>query len=56
MLVFKSEGELSCGVNNDGDLYLGDSKSGYCLKDTPENRDVILKEFDKIKRFYEVIK
>lgn len=54
--MFKSEGELSCGVNDDGNLYLGDSRSGYSLKDTPENREVVIEEFDKIKRFYEVVK
>lgn len=30
---------LSCGINSDGDLFIGDDKSGSNLTDTPENRD-----------------
>lgn len=38
---------LEYGINADGDLYLGDSESGYNLKDTPENRDKILRDFER---------
>jgi hypothetical protein len=38
---------LQCGINDDGDLFLGDSRSGYNLKDTPDNRMKILKDFYK---------
>lgn len=48
MEIFRMDKEtgLSCGVNDLGDLFLGDSRSGYNLKDTPYNRDYILSDFD----------
>ncbi len=36
---------IECGVNNDGDLFLGNDRSGYNLPDTPRNREKIVKEF-----------
>lgn len=33
------------GINDDGDLFLGDNKSGYNLHDTPENRRYIERDF-----------
>ena len=36
---------LSCGINDDGKLFLGDDKSGYNLPDTPANRERIKEEF-----------
>lgn len=48
MTIFKENKEtgLRCGINNDGDLFLGDNESGYNLPDTPENRTYIMKDFD----------
>lgn len=37
---------MTCGVNDDGDLFLGDELAGYNLPDTPENREYILNDFD----------
>jgi hypothetical protein len=34
-----------CGINNDGELFLGDDQSGYNLHDTPENREYIINDF-----------
>lgn len=36
---------IECGLNNDGELFLGDDKSGYNLDDTPENREYVIKDF-----------
>lgn len=48
MEIFREDKEtgISCGVNDRGDLFLGDSKSGYNMKNTPENRDHILSDFN----------
>ena len=48
MTIFKENKEtgLMCGINNDGDLFLGDDRSGYNLPDTPENRERILNDFE----------
>jgi hypothetical protein len=48
MIIFKeNKGTgLSCGINDNGELFLGDDKSGYNLQDTPDNRDYILRDFD----------
>lgn len=48
MEIFREDKEtgISCGVNDLGDLFLGDSKSGYTMKNTPENRDYILADFN----------
>lgn len=36
---------LECGVNGDGDLFLGDDNGGYNLRDTAENRERIINDF-----------
>ena len=36
---------IECGLNSDGDLFLGDNNSGYNLRDTPENRERIINDF-----------
>ena len=48
MVIFKEDKKtgLSCGINDDGDLFLGNDSSGYNLKDTPENREYILNDFE----------
>lgn len=48
MIIFQEDkkSKFSCGINDDGDLFLGDDKSGYNLPDTPENRQKIFKDFD----------
>lgn len=49
MIIFKEdkESKLSCGINDDGDLFFCDKESGKNLSDTPENREWILKAFDR---------
>lgn len=48
MKIWKEDKEtgLACGINDDGELFLGNKGSGYNLPDTPENREYILKDFD----------
>lgn len=48
MTIFKKneKTQLQCGVNDYGELFLEDDKSGYNLPNTPENRDYILANFD----------
>ena len=46
IFILDKETGLSCGVNDLGDLFLGDSRSGYNLKDTPENRERIIADFE----------
>lgn len=48
MVIFKENKKtgLACGINNDGDLFLGNKSSGYNLRDTPQNREKILRDFD----------
>ncbi|GEM_PF-2399945 len=36
---------IECGINCDGDLFLGDDKSGYNLRDTSENRERVINDF-----------
>ena len=36
---------IECGINKDGELFLGNNKSGYNLKDTKENREYIINDF-----------
>ena len=36
---------IECGINNFGELFLGNEGSGYNLPDTPENREYILMDF-----------
>ena len=38
---------ITCGINLNGDLFLGDGCSGYNLPDTPENRQKVLDDFMK---------
>lgn len=45
MIIFAKYNELECGINDDGDLFLGDDRSGYNLPDTLENRERILNDF-----------
>ena len=49
MIIFKENKEtgLQCGVNDYGELFLGDNRSGYNLPDTPENREYILEDFKR---------
>lgn len=55
MIIFKQNKEtgLACGINDDGDLFLGDSQSGYNLPDTPENREYILTDYAYIMSDYD---
>ena len=48
MIIFKENKEtgLQCGINDDGDLFLGDNQSGYNLTDTPENREYVKNDFE----------
>lgn len=48
MEIFKENKKtgLSCGVNDFGELFLGDNRSGYNLPDTPENRRAIIRDFN----------
>lgn len=49
MQIWRQDEEmgLSCGINDDGVLFLGTDFSGYNLPDTPENREYILNDFDR---------
>ena len=47
IIIWKQDGDLSCGINAEGDLFLGTSTSGYNLPDTPENREYILEDFER---------
>ena len=49
MTIFKENKEtgLSCGINDDGDLFLGNKSSGYNLIDTSDNREYIKADFEK---------
>lgn len=42
----KSTG-ISAGVNDDGELFLGNDSSGYNLPDTPRNRERIRRDFER---------
>lgn len=46
MIIFKQRGNLSCGVNDYGEVFFGDDRSGYNLPDTPENRKYVMADFD----------
>ena len=41
---------IECGINADGELFLGDDSSGYNLPDTPENREYIRRDFYRYTR------
>ncbi len=49
MIIFKENKEtgLQCGINDDGDLFLGDNRSGYNLPNTLENREYVIKDFER---------
>lgn len=36
---------IQYGINDDGNLFLGDDRSGYNLPDTPENRAFMEQDF-----------
>lgn len=38
---------IECGINEDGDLFLGDDRSGYNLDDTKENREYVIIDFSR---------
>lgn len=48
MQIFKEnkEKKLSCGVNDFGEVFVGDDRCGYSLPDTPENRRRVIADFD----------
>lgn len=48
MIIWKENTStgLQCGINDFGELFLGDDRSGYNLPDTDENRERILADFD----------
>ncbi len=48
MIIFKENKKtgLQCGVNDYGELFLGDNRSGYNLPDTEENRETVKRDFD----------
>lgn len=48
MTIFKENKKtgLQCGVNDFGELFLGNAESGYNLPDTEENRAIIKEDFD----------
>ena len=48
MTIFKENKntKLQCGINDFGELFLGDDRSGYNLPDTDENRERIIADFD----------
>ncbi len=48
MTIFKENKKtgLQCGINDNGELFLGDAKSGYNLRDTEKNREWIKADFD----------
>ena len=50
MKIFKKNKKtgLKCGINDYGDIFLGDDKSGYNLRNTRRNRKRILNDFKKI--------
>jgi hypothetical protein len=37
---------FQCGINDYGELFLGNDNSGYNLPDTPENRELIMNDFE----------
>ena len=42
---------IEIGINDDGELFLGNSQSGFNLPDTEENREAILRDFDFFVKF-----
>lgn len=48
MRIFYKSGELACGVNDYGEVFLGDDKSGFNLPDNTANRIYVIDEFHKM--------
>lgn len=50
MIIFETDKEtgISCGINDDGDLFLDNGKSGYNLPDTRENMQYLLLDFERL--------
>jgi hypothetical protein len=50
MVIFAKDKEtgISCGINDDEELFLGNEKSGYNLPDTRENMAYILHDFERL--------
>lgn len=42
---------IEVGINDDGELFLGNHCSGFNLPDTEENRESILRDFDYYVKF-----
>ena len=42
---------IEVGINDDGELFLGDNRSGFNLPDTEENRSILLRVFDFYVKF-----
>lgn len=38
---------IEAGINNDGELFFGDNKSGYNMCDTPDNRRYVERDFER---------
>lgn len=49
MIIWKEDKKtgVSCGINDNGDLFLGNDYSGYNIVDTKENRELVLKDFER---------
>ncbi len=49
MIIFKRDGasKMSCGINDDGMLFVGDASSGEIFRDTEENRKLVLAAYQK---------
>lgn len=50
ILYEHKESGTQAGINDDGDLFLGNRDSGYNLPDTPQNRAYIKRDFDRYTR------
>lgn len=48
MVIFREDKslQLECGINDDGDLFMSQGRSGYNLPDTDENRDYVIADFE----------
>lgn len=38
---------MECGINQRGVLYLGNKYTGFNLPDTPENRKIIIRDYER---------
>lgn len=53
MEIWKKFDTLECGVNDDGNLFLGDNTGGFNLPYTNENKWYILEEFERtLEKYY----